>query len=262
LLEFPLGVFGVALGTVILPSLSRHHVSTDRDGFSKALDWGLRTALLISVPAMIGLVILAKPMLATLLQHGQFTAHDVDMAALSLSALSLGLPAFALVKVVGPAFYARQDTKTPVRAGVAAMIANMALNLIFVGVLFELWRQPADASDGILAAIARVPGLHMGLALASALASYLNLALLWRSLRREGVFVRQPGWGKHCLRLGIASAALAAILIASMYVWPDWTIWSTWSRAFHLLALIGVAGLVYIAALFAAGFRMSDLKAH
>ena len=262
LLEFPLGVFGVALGTVILPSLSRHHVSTDREGFSKALDWGLRTALLISVPAMIGLVILAKPMLATLLQHGQFTAHDTDMAALSLSALSLGLPAFALVKVVGPAFYARQDTKTPVRAGVAAMIANMAMNLIFVGLLFTLWRQPGDASDGIFAEIARVPGLHMGLALASALASYLNLVLLWRSLKREGIFIRQSGWAKHWFRLGIACAALIAVLAAGMDVWPDWTIWSTWSRAFHLLALIGVAGSVYIGALFAAGFRMRDLRAH
>ena len=129
LLEFPLGVFGVALGTVILPSLSRHHVSTDRESFAKALDWGIRTALLISVPAMLALVLLAKPILATLLQHGRFTAHDVDMAALSLSALSFGLPAFALVKVVAPAFYARQDTKTPVRAGIVAIaeIADVAI---------------------------------------------------------------------------------------------------------------------------------------
>ncbi len=142
LLEFPLGIFGVALGTVILPSLSRHHVATDREGFAKALDWGLRTALLISVPAMLALVLLAKPILATLLQHGRFTAHDVDMAALSLSALSFGLPAFALVKVVAPAFYARQDTKTPVRAGIVAMIANMVMNIVFVALLFALWHTP------------------------------------------------------------------------------------------------------------------------
>jgi putative peptidoglycan lipid II flippase len=128
-------VFGIALGTVILPKLSSHYVKTDREGFSRALDWGLRTALLIAVPAMLGLVILAKPMVATLFQHGRFTAHDVDMAGLSLAALSLGLPAFALVKVVAPAFYARQDTRTPVRAGVAAMVANMVMNLIFVGAL-------------------------------------------------------------------------------------------------------------------------------
>ena len=262
LLEFPLGVFGVALGTVILPSLSRHHVTTDREGFSKALDWGLRTALLISVPAMFGLVILAKPMLATLFQHGRFTAHDVDMAALSLSTLSLGLPAFALVKVVGPAFYARQDTKTPVRAGVAALIANMVLNVVFVGLLFALWHQPGDDADGFISAIARVPGLHMGLALASALASYLNLALLWRSLLREGVFVRQSGWRTHFFRLGIACTALIAVLLAGMYVWSDWTAWSTMTRVIRLLILIGVAGAAYVGALFATGFRLGDLRAH
>lgn len=222
LLEFPLGVFGVALGTVILPSLSRHHVITDREGFSKALDWGLRTALLISVPAMLGLVLLAKPMLATLLQHGRFTPHDVDMAALSLCALSTGLPAFALVKVVAPAFYARQDTRTPVRAGVAAMIANMVLNILFVAALFALWRQPNDLADGWLAGIARVPGLHMALALASSLASYLNLWLLWRALKRDGIYARQPGWRAHWMRLLVACAGLVVVLVAGMVLWSDW----------------------------------------
>ncbi len=223
LLEFPLGIFGVALGTVILPSLSRHHVSTDREGFAKALDWGLRTALLISVPAMFALVLLAKPILATLLQHGRFTAHDVDMAALSLSALSFGLPAFALVKVVAPAFYARQDTKTPVRAGVTAMIANMVMNIVFVGALFALWHRPDDLGGGWLDALARVPGLHMGLALASALASYLNLAQLWLALRRDGIYVRQPGWTAHLVRLGVSCAAMVAVIVAGLIVWPDWS---------------------------------------
>src|SRR5581483_4756304 len=183
LLELPLGLFGVALGTVILPSLARHHVNTDREGFSKSLDWGLRTALLISVPATLGLILLATPIIATLFQHGRFGAHDVDMTALSLTALGSGLPAFALVKVLAPAFYARQDTRTPVRAGVAAMVTNMGMNVLFVGILFALWRGPAQGG-GFLAELARVPGLHMGLALSSSLASYLNLALLWRSLRR------------------------------------------------------------------------------
>ena len=260
LLEFPLGVFGVALGTVILPSLSRHHVTTDREGFSKALDWGLRTALLISVPAMFGLVILAKPMLATLFQHGRFTPHDVDMAALSLSALSLGLPAFALVKVVAPAFYARQDTRTPVRAGVVAMIANMVMNVLFVGVLFALWHRPEQLSGGWLTAIARVPGLHMGLALASTLASYLNLVQLWRALQREGIFVRQPGWAAHLLRLAVASAALTLVLIVAVVYWPDWSAWSNLTRVMRLAAVIGVASAVYVAVLFATGFRMKDLR--
>jgi putative peptidoglycan lipid II flippase len=263
LLEFPLGVFGVALGTVILPSLSRHHVSTDRESFAKALDWGIRTALLISVPAMLALVLLAKPILATLLQHGRFTAHDVDMAALSLSALSFGLPAFALVKVVAPAFYARQDTKTPVRAGIVAMIANMVMNVVFVALLFVLWHGPdSDTSDGWLAAIAKVPGLHMGLALASALASYLNLAQLWIALGRDGIYARQPGWAAHLMRLGVSCAAMVAIIAACLAMWPDWSAWNTATRVWKLAVVIVAAGGAFVAVLFATGFRVRDLKAH
>jgi putative peptidoglycan lipid II flippase len=262
LLEFPLGIFGVALGTVILPSLSRHHVSTDREGFTKALDWGLRTALLISVPAMFALVLLAKPILATLLQHGRFTAHDVDMAALSLSALSFGLPAFALVKVVAPAFYARQDTKTPVRAGIVAMIANMVMNVLFVALLFSLWHTPDQLDDGWLAAIQKVPGLHMGLALASALASYLNLAQLWLGLRRDGVYAAQPGWAAHLVRLGLSCAAMVAVIVVCLAVWSDWSAWDTTTRIWRLGVVIAAASAAFVVVLFACGFRIRDLKAH
>lgn len=261
LLEFPLGIFGVALGTVILPSLSRHHVATDHAGFGRALDWGLRMALLISVPAMLALVLLAKPILATLLQHGRFGAHDVEMAALSLSALSFGLPAFALVKVVAPAFYARQDTKTPVRAGIVAMIANMLLNVVFVGTLLALWHRPDDLAGGWFAALGKVPGLHMGLALASALASYLNLAQLWLALRRDGLQAREPGWGRHLLRLGIACGAMVAVIVLALWQWPEWGGWSPWTRVWRLGAVVGAAGLAFVAALFAAGFRLRDLRA-
>lgn len=261
LLEFPLGIFGVALGTVILPSLARHHVSTDRAGFSKALDWGLRTALLISLPAMLALVMLAKPLLATLFQHGRFTAHDVDMAALSLAALSFGLPAFALVKVVAPAFYARQDTKTPVRAGIVAMVANMVMNVIFVALLFQFWHKPDDLDSGWLAAIAKVPGLHMGLALASALASYLNLAQLWRALRRDGIYVYQPGWARHLARLAVACVAMVAVLGVGVWHWPDWSAWSVMTRVLRLGVLVGAGGASFVVVLFACGFRLRDLRA-
>ncbi|MBX3699771.1 MAG: murein biosynthesis integral membrane protein MurJ [Dokdonella sp.] len=261
LLEFPLGVFGVALGTVILPSLSRHHVTTDRAAFARALDWGLRTALLIAVPAMLALMLLAKPVLATLLQHGRFTAHDVDMAALSLAALALGLPAFVLVKVLAPAFYARQDTTTPVRAGVAAMLANMALNIVFVGTLFWLWHEPADLADGWLAGIARVPGLHMGLALASALASYLNLALLWRALRRDGSYQRQPGWTRHLTRLALACAAMVGVLLLLLAQWPAWGDWSVATRIWRLAVVIAAGAGSFVLVLLAAGFRLRDLRA-
>ena len=261
LLEFPLGIFGVALGTVILPSLARHHVATDRAGFAKALDWGLRTTLLIAVPAMLALALLAKPILATLLQHGRFTAHDVEMASMSLAALSIGLPAFALVKVVAPAFYARQDTVTPVRAGIAAMLANMLLNVVFVGLLFWLWHKPDDLGHGWLAAIARVPGLHTGLALASALASYLNLILLWRALRREGVYRRQPGWGRHLARLAAACTAMVAVLGVGLWYWPDWSAWSVMTRVLRLGILITAGATAFLAVLFACGFRLRDLRA-
>ncbi|HEX7770305.1 MAG TPA: lipid II flippase MurJ, partial [Dokdonella sp.] len=243
-----------------LPSLARHHVSTDREAFARALDWGLRTTLLIAVPAMLALVLLAKPILATLLQHGRFTAHDVSMASMSLAALATGLPAFALVKVLAPAFYARQDTVTPVRAGIAAMVASMLMNIVFVGLLFWLWHAPADLDAGWMAALARVPGLHVGLALASALASYLNVALLWRALRRDGVYPRQPGWGLHLARLALACLAMVGVLGAGLWHWPDWSAWAVPTRIWRLALLVAAGGGSFLAVLFAAGFRLRDLK--
>ncbi len=260
LLEFPLGMFGVALGTVILPTLSRHHVTTDHDGFSKALDWGLRTTLLIAVPAMLALVLLAKPLLFTLFQHGAFTPHDVQMASLSLAALSLGLPAFALVKVLAPAFYARQDTKTPVRAGIIAMIASMLFNAIFIALLLMLWRDPTSADSSWSSRLSTVPGLHMGLALASASASYLNLSLLWRALKREGIYRAEPGWGRHLGRLAIACLVMSAVLWFGLQHWSDWASASAVSRAIRLGVLIIAGGGSFVVALFAAGFRLRDLR--
>ena len=262
LLEFPLGLFGVALGTVILPSLSRHHVSTDAAAFSRALDWGLRTALLIAMPAMLGLVLLAEPLVATLFLHGKFTPHDVAMAGLSLSALSFGLPAFVLIKVVAPAFYSRGDTRTPVRAGVVAMAANMLFNLVLVAILFACWHQPADLEQGWVAALARVPGLHMALAVASALAGYLNLAQLWRALVKTGVYQAQPGWGRHLRRVGLACLAMSAVVLLGDHYAADWTRIPTWQRAGQLGALVVAAAAVYLAALLVQGFRLRELRAH
>ncbi|MEP6940498.1 MAG: lipid II flippase MurJ, partial [Rudaea sp.] len=246
--------------TVILPSLSRHHVNTDHAGFSRALDWGLRTTLLISIPAMLGLVLLAKPIVATLFEHGRFGAHDVDMVALSLAALSFGLPAFALVKVLAPAFYARQDTKTPVRAGVAAMTANMLLNVLFVGGLYVAWGGAAEAGGGFLTRLAAIPGLHLGIALASSVASYLNLWLLWRGLRRDGVYRREAGWGRHLLRLTAACATLVVVILVGLHWWPQWSGASIGARAWHLGAIILVGGVAYLGSLLALGLRLRDLR--
>lgn len=261
-LELPLGVFGVALGTVILPSLARHHVNTDHAGFSKALDWGLRTTLMIAMPAMLGLLLLSVPLVATLFQYGQFTAFDTRMAALSVFGLSFGLPAFTLVKVVLPAFYARQDTKTPVRAGVAALIANMVFNVIFLVVLYKLL-VPAELQEGsVWVALARVPGLHFALALASALASYLNLALLWRWLKRAGVYQPQPGWPRFLLRLLLACLAMSAAVVVGLHWAPDFTKVAFASRALWLGLLVTGGAGVYAVAMLVLGFRLRELREH
>ncbi len=261
-LELPLGVFGIALGTVILPTLSRHHVNTDHAGFSRALDWGLRTTLMIAVPAMLGLMLLSIPLVATLFQHGHFRPFDTRMAALSVFGLSFGLPAFALVKVILPAFYARQDTRTPVRAGVASLIANMVFNVIFLAILFVLW-VPADLQHGsILAALSRVPGLHFALGLASAVASYLNLALLWHWLRRAGVYERQPGWGRFLLRLAAACAAMAAALLVGRHLAPDFTVAPLVQRIIWLGVLVGGGVVVYLVAMVLLGFRWRHIREH
>lgn len=261
LMEFPLGVFGVALGTVILPALARHHMGTDREGFRRALDWGLRTALLIALPATVALLLLAKPMVSTLFQHGHYNAFDSDMATLSLTTLSFGLPAFALIKVLAPAFYSRQDTRTPVRAAVVAMVVNMALNVTFIGLLFWHWHTPQDLDRGWIDGLATVPGLHMALGLASALAGYLNLAQLWLALRRDGVYEAQPGWLRHLGRTLLACVAMGTVLLGGrLLLWPDWTTVPSMARLWHLLALLGAGGATYLVVLFALGFRLRELR--
>lgn len=259
-LELPLGVFGVALGTVILPTLARHHVKTDGEGFSNALDWGLRMTLLIAVPAMLGLLLLAQPLIATLFQYRQFTDFDTRMTALSVYGLSFGLPAFALLKVVLPAFYSRQDTRTPVRAGVAALVANMVFNFALLAVLYQVMVPEALKAQGVMAALAVQPGLHLALGIASALSSYLNLGLLWYWLGRTGVYRRRPGWGGYVLRLVLACAAMSAVLLALLHWLPGFTGMDKWQRIAALALLVGGGGLTYLLAMVAMGFRPRDLR--
>ncbi len=259
-LELPLGVFGVALGTVILPALARHHVKTDGEGFSNALDWGLRMTLLIAVPSMLGLLLLAQPLIATLFQYREFTDFDTRMTALSVYGLSFGLPAFALLKVVLPAFYSRQDTRTPVRAGVAALVANMVFNFVLLAVLYQVMVPEALKAQGVMAALAAQPGLHLALGIASALSSYLNLALLWYWLGRTGVYQRRPGWGGYVLRLVVACAAMSAVLLALLYWLPGFGGMDKWQRIGSLTLLVGGGGLTYLLAMLAMGFRPRDLR--
>lgn len=245
LVEFPLGLFGVALGTVILPHLSRRHAAEDAAGYDQSLDWGLRMALLAGAPAGLGLLLLADPITATVYNYGKFSAFDTHMAAISLSAMSLGVPAFMLSKVLAPAFYARQDMKTPMRAAIATVAANV---LLTAGLTTPLW-------------LSGTTGAHGGIALATALAGILNAALLWRFLHRGGLYRPQPGWGRFALRLLVACAAMAVVVLGLRAWIGDWTALAQVStRVAWLLLAIGAGAVTYGLALLALGFRPRDLR--
>lgn len=236
LMEFPLGVFGIALATVVLPNLSARFSEGDGGAFSETLDWALRWVLLVGLPAAAGLAVLAAPMLATLFGYGAFAEHDVAMAARSLVAYAGGLVGFMLIKVLAPGFFARQDTKTPVRIGVIAMVANMALNLLLV-----------------------FPLAHAGLALATTLSAWLNAALLLRGLRRENVYAPGPGWRRFALRVGCACAAMTALL---WWLAPDPSAFQALGaldRALELAWLVAAGAFTYFAVLAALGMRPAHM---
>src|SRR5690606_26182764 len=258
LLEFPLGMFGVAVGTVILPHLSGRHASTDPDGFSKALDWGFRLCLLIGIPAALGLILCAEPLVAALFQHGAFVASDTAMTRLSLVAQATAVPAFLLVKVLAPAFYSRQDTRTPVKAALVAVIGNLLFTVLLMPALLLLTdagQAAMAAADGdLLEAPARGPGAHACLALAIALARWLN------ALRRAAVYTVQPGWGRFMRQLLVATAAMAAVVVAMLGLWQDWTTWPWWERLWRLLVVVAAGAAAYASLLWIQGIRLRDLR--
>jgi putative peptidoglycan lipid II flippase len=264
LLEFPLGMFGVAIGTVILPHLSGRHASTDPHGFSKALDWGFRLCLLIGVPACLGLVLCAEPLIATLFQHGNFTAHDTAMARLSLVAQATAVPAFLLVKVLAPAFYSRQDTRTPVKSAVASVIGNMlftAALLYGLLTLTDIGRAALTASNGhMFDALGKVPGAHACLALAIALAGWLNAIQLWWYLRRAGVYDVQPGWRQFLRQLAVAAIGMVVAVVAILWFWQDWSTWPWWERIWRLAVVIGAGAMTYTTLLWLQGIRPAHLR--
>ena len=266
LLEFPLGMFGVAIGTVILPHLSSRHAATDPQGFSKGLDWGFRLCLLIGIPACLGLILCAEPLVATLFQYRKFTTFDTRMSSLSVMTQSIAVPAFLLVKVLAPAFYSRQDTRTPVKAAVVSVIANALFTvLLFGGVLwFTEAGQAALAKTGghVFAALEHLPGTHALLALAIALAGWLNALQLWWYLRRAAVYEVQPGWQRLLRQIAVASVAMVLVLAALLWLWQDWTPWSWWQRGWRLAVLVGSGGAAYAGLLWVQGIRPRDLRGH
>jgi putative peptidoglycan lipid II flippase len=243
LLEFPLGVFGVALSTVILPNLSRKFAAQSPQAFSATLDWALRLALIITLPAALGLAVLAKPILITLFQYQAFVLSDVEMSALSLAAYATGLPAFIAVKVLAPGYYARQDTKTPVKIAITAMVSNMLLNFLFVGTLLAM----------------EFSGPHTGLALASSAAAYINAVLLYRGLRRQGVYQPETGWLRVAGAVVMGSLAMVAVLFWQYGEIHQWTEASATARAIRLITLIGFGMLVYGLVIIAGGLRKRHL---
>jgi putative peptidoglycan lipid II flippase len=242
--ELPLALFGVAIGTVILPKLSRDFSKESQEEFSATLNWALRLTLLLAIPAMVGLVALARPILISLIQYGAFNPHDAYMAALSLMAYALGVPAFMMVKILAPGFYSRQDTRTPVRIGVIAVVANILLNLVIV-VPWYL--------SGTIAP-------HAGLALATALAGYVNAGLLYYHLRKKDIYQAQKGTGLITLRVLLAGLTMGAVLYYASPVAPTWYGWSALERALHLFGLIGLGAITYFATLLVLGLRPGQFR--
>jgi len=244
LMEFPLGLFGIALATVTLPYLSRLWANDSHAEFSQTLDWSMKLAMLIAVPAAVGLLVLAGPLVATIFFRGEFDGHAVAMTAMALQAYALGLVGFSFVKILAPAFFAREDTRTPVRIGVVALVVNLLLSIA------SAWYLTRIGFDGA----------HVGLALATSVAAMLNAGLLYRGLRRDGVLVHGAGWGSLMVQVVLANAAMWAIL-HWLQLPPDWWLSVDLPTRAARLSLSVVAGAaVYFIVLVALGLRPSKLK--
>jgi putative peptidoglycan lipid II flippase len=244
MMEFPLGMFGIALATVILPHLSEKFARQDGLAFSRTLDWALRWVLIIGLPAAVGLGVLAGPILATLFLHGDKTVHDLQMMALALVAYSFGLLGFMLVKVLVPGYFARQDTKTPMKVAMIAMLANMLFNIILVVALVKL----------------NYTAPHAGLAFATTLSSFINALLLLRGLLRDKVFQPEAGWGGFVLRVGLAAALMGTALWWLAGDWQVWSGFSSWQRIGHLAWLIPAGAAMYFVLLWLGGIRLAQFR--
>jgi len=239
LMEFPSALLGVALGTVLLPSLVRHHASANAAEYSKLLDWGLRVSLLLALPAAVGLAMLAVPLVTTLFWHGAFTRNDVIMTRHALIAYAVGLAGIILVKILAPGFYAKQDIRTPVKVAIATLVVTQLFNLAFVP-----WLR------------------HAGLALSISLAACFNAGWLWFLMRRRGLFRAEPGWGAFLLKLSVALYLMGGVLWYGMGTEQSWFEIPTSERIIKLGLLIVGAALAYFASLRLMGFRLRDFARH
>jgi putative peptidoglycan lipid II flippase len=243
LTELPLGVFAIAIATVILPTLSALNSRAEPEEFSQTLAWAMRNVLLIAVPATVALWLLAEPILATLFQYGAFTDRDVEMAAASLRAYTVGLGGFMLIKVLAPGYYARQDMKTPVKIGIIAMVSNMVLNVLFVFPLMWYFEMG-----------------HVGLALATSVSAWINAGLLYLGLRRGGISLTGVFEAKFVARLVVA-VSLMGIAVSMMS--PAVSLWLTADLSWRvgqmtLLVFVGMASFAMVLAVL--GFKLNEVR--
>ncbi len=235
LMEFPTGLLGVALGTILLPSLSKHYADNASDEYSKLLDWGLRLTLLLALPAALALALLAVPLIATLFHYGKFSALDLYMTREALMAYSLGLLGLIMVKVLAPGFYARQNIRTPVKIAIVTLLVTQLMNLAFIG-----------------------PFKHAGLALSTGLAACFNAGLLLYHLRKDRIYTPQPGWLRFFLRVLIALLAMGGALFWATGDAQAWLHMRAINKILHLSALVAIGVSVYFLALYALGLRLQD----
>ena len=237
LMELPAGVLGVAVGTILLPSLSKYHAAANTTEYSKLLDWGLRITVLLAVPSAVALAVLALPLIAMLFHYGRFSAEDAWMTRQALVAYSLGLVGMILVKILAPGFYARQNVATPVKIGIFTLVATQLMNLFLVG-----------------------PLRHAGLALAIGLGACLNALLLYFMLKRARIYLPQPGWPVFILKI-LASVAFMAIVLFTTMGEARWWLQAGWQlKVPAILGLVLLGTAAYAGCLLAFGFRPRDFS--
>ena len=237
LMEFPTALLGVALGTILLPSLAKHHSDANPDRYRELLDWGLRLTFVLALPAALALAMLAVPLISTLYQYGKFTVNDVWQTRAALLGYSLGLLGLIAVKILAPGFYARQDMRTPVKIALLTVLVAQSLAVVL---MFQIG--------------------HAGLTLSISLGACLNATLLYRSMRRNNVYAPLPGWGRFLGRIAAALLVLAAVLWWSAGADAFWVSATLWVKVGRLAAVIAAGAVAYFAALWVAGFRFADFN--
>ena len=240
--ELPLGLIGVAIGTVILPSLSARHAEQDQAKFKSMIDWAAKIIMLVGIPASIALFMLSTPIIQALFQRGEFTLEDTQMTALALQCMSAGVISFMLIKVFAPGFYAQQDTKTPVRVGLMAVAANAILNVVFIG-FFKLIDWQAE---------------HMALALASSGSALVNAGMLYFYLHQRNIYRFGAHWKKLALQFGFANLTMIVALWYAL-TWYQGDI-SQWLRIAEVLGLCVLGVVAYVLGLYVTGFRPRHIR--